>query len=108
MHNSWFDLFSEYNIEITNYVNIYPPKEQIFKVFELDINEIRLVLLGQDPYYKKGQANGLSFSVPENITIPPSLKNIYKEILYEFPDRNYKFTHGNLTKWFYDQKIFLK
>lgn len=62
---------------------------------------------GQDPYHNPGQANGLSFSVNDNIKIPPSLKNIYKEIQNEFLDRNYIFTSGNLERWFKEEKIFL-
>jgi len=73
----------------------------------MDLNEIRIVLLGQDPYHRKGQAVGLSFSVPNGVTIPPSLKNIYKELLRCFPDRHYEFKHGNLEQWFYREKIFL-
>jgi uracil-DNA glycosylase len=59
---------------------VFPPKELIFKVFEMDVKEIRLVLLGQDPYHNDGQAQGLSFSVPDNIKIPPSLVNIFQRI----------------------------
>jgi len=86
-------------------LDIFPPEN--CKLFEMDIKEIRVVILGQDPYYNEGQADGFSFSVPNNQVIPPSLKNIFKEIMLEFPDRNYKFTSGNLKRWFYDQKIFL-
>jgi uracil-DNA glycosylase len=85
---------------------IYPPYDLIFKVFEIDIQTIKIVLLGQDPYIKKNQAMGLSFSVPLSTTIPPSLWNIFKEIKMEFPERKYVFTHGNLTKWF-NNGIFL-
>ena len=60
---------------------IYPPGNQIFKAFELTpLPEVKVVILGQDPYHGPGQAMGLSFSVPEGITTPPSLKNIFKEI----------------------------
>jgi uracil-DNA glycosylase len=71
----------------------------IFKVFEQNINNIKIILLGQDPYIKKDQAMGLSFSVPKNVKIPPSLYNIFKEIKQQFPERNYNFTHGDLTEW---------
>lgn len=60
---------------------IYPPGSQIFKAFELTpLDQVKVVILGQDPYHGAGQAMGLSFSVPANIPAPPSLKNIFKEI----------------------------
>ena len=77
---------------------IYPPGKSIFKAFELTkFDEVKAVILGQDPYHNPEEAMGLSFSVPNNIRIPPSLKNIYKEIErdlgHPLP------THGDLTKW---------
>ena len=60
---------------------IYPPGGQIFKAFELTpADKVKVVILGQDPYHGAGQAMGLSFSVPDNMPAPPSLKNIFKEI----------------------------
>jgi uracil-DNA glycosylase len=60
---------------------VYPPPKFIFHAFELcPFNKVRAVILGQDPYHGAGQARGLCFSVPENIAVPPSLQNIYKEI----------------------------
>ena len=60
---------------------IFPPGSQIFKAFELTpVKDVKVVILGQDPYHGPGQAHGLSFSVPENMPAPPSLKNIFKEI----------------------------
>ena len=60
---------------------IYPPGGQIFKAFELTpLPQVKVVILGQDPYHGPGQAMGLSFSVPDGIPAPPSLKNIFKEI----------------------------
>ncbi len=60
---------------------IFPPGSQIFRAFDLTpIPELKVVILGQDPYHGQGQAHGLSFSVPENMPAPPSLKNIFKEI----------------------------
>jgi uracil-DNA glycosylase len=73
----------------------------------MKVEDIRILILGQDPYHNPDQAHGLSFSVPEGIKIPPSLRNIYKELQQEFPERNYKFFSGNLEKWFYKEKIFL-
>jgi uracil-DNA glycosylase len=60
---------------------IYPSGNQIFKAFELTpLNEVKVVILGQDPYHGPGQAMGISFSVPDGVPAPPSLKNIFKEI----------------------------
>jgi uracil-DNA glycosylase len=56
------------------------------------------VILGQDPYHGEGEAMGLAFSVPKNIKIPPSLKNIFKELQSNF-DREIKTNHGDLTSW---------
>ncbi len=60
---------------------IYPPGKDIFKAFELcPLDKVKVVILGQDPYHGYGQAMGLSFSVPQGVPAPPSLKNIFKEI----------------------------
>ena len=60
---------------------IFPPGSQIFKAFDLTpVDKVKVVILGQDPYHGPGQAMGLSFSVPDGIQAPPSLKNIFKEI----------------------------
>ena len=60
---------------------IYPPGKQIFRAFELTpLDKVKVVILGQDPYHGYGQAMGLSFSVPDGVPAPPSLKNIFKEI----------------------------
>jgi len=110
-HSSWSKLFNKYKFNIDLLYSdehiVYPKKEDLFRVFNMDVNEIRVLLLGQDPYHGEGQAHGLSFSVPDGITIPPSLRNIFKELQNEFPERNYNFTTGNLEKWFYREKIFL-
>lgn len=110
-HQSWLPLFHLYEFDLNELYSdkeeIYPARKHIFRVFEMDVTDISVLLLGQDPYHNPGQAHGLSFSVPESVAIPPSLRNIYKELQLEFPERNYKFTHGNLEKWFYREKIFL-
>lgn len=60
---------------------IFPPGGQIFRAFELTpLDKVKVVILGQDPYHGDGQAMGLSFSVPEGVPAPPSLKNIFREI----------------------------
>ena len=110
MHSSWTLLFEKYNFDLSilyNNKEVYPLQELVFRVFEIDVKDIKIVLLGQDPYHGPHQANGLSFSVSNDVKIPPSLKNIFKELKIEFPDRNYNFLNGNLEKWFNDEKIFL-
>lgn len=60
----------------------YPPAGQIFRAFDAcPFEQVRVVILGQDPYHEPGQAEGLCFSVPDGVPYPPSLQNIYKEIL---------------------------
>lgn len=110
-HKSWNSLFENNSINLDEIYEenkiVYPPKELVFKVFEMNVKKIKIVLLGQDPYHGEGQAHGLSFSVNKNIKIPPSLNNIFKEINLEFPERKYNFVNGNLERWFKKEKIFL-
>ena len=111
IHESWKPLFDKYNFNLEDLYNsgdvVYPKQEYVFKVFEMDVKDIKVLLLGQDPYHNPDQANGLSFSVQPDIKIPPSLLNIYKELRIEFPERNYTWFSGNLERWFYKEKIFL-
>lgn len=84
---------------------VYPPNKEIFTAFNLTpYKDIKVVILGQDPYHGPGQAHGLAFSVKKGIAIPPSLRNIYKEIKNE--DEGDIFNHGCLEKWS-EQGIFL-
>lgn len=77
---------------------IFPPGSQIFRAFELTpLPQLKVVILGQDPYHGEGQAHGLSFSVPEGIPAPPSLKNIFKEIESDLGVR--MSGYPNLEKW---------
>tara|TARA_B100000214_G_scaffold274450_1_gene204618 strand:- start:12 stop:671 length:660 start_codon:yes stop_codon:yes gene_type:complete len=76
---------------------IYPKPKDYFKAFELcPYERVKVVILGQDPYHSPETANGLAFSVNENHKLPPSLKNIFKEIYEDIGIRNNK---GDLTKW---------
>ena len=78
---------------------IFPPNELIFNSLNLtSFEDTKLVIIGQDPYHKKFQAHGLSFSVPDGIKPPPSLINIFKEIEQDLKIKLKK-TDGNLTKW---------
>lgn len=77
---------------------IYPPGRLIFRAFELTpVDQVKVVILGQDPYHEYGQAMGLSFSVPDNVPAPPSLKNIFKEIENELGIR--MSGRPNLENW---------
>ncbi len=96
----WSDLL-EYVAEERADHEVYPPWEDTFKAFELTpFDDVKVVILGQDPYINPGQAHGLAFSVPVGAAIPPSLRNIRKELAADFdispadlPD------HGDLTGW---------
>lgn len=80
-------------------VNVYPPENEIFKAFELTpIERVKVVILGQDPYHQPTQAHGLAFSVPRGVKTPPSLKNIYKAILHDYPNSAIP-AHGDLQGW---------
>lgn len=77
---------------------VFPIPPHIFRAFYLcPFDNVKVVILGQDPYHRQGQAHGLAFSVPDDVKIPPSLKNIYKEIKTdlgnEIPET------GNLERW---------
>ena len=82
------EYYKEYFINIVKYINkaykerpIFPPKNYILRALSLtDYDDVKVVILGQDPYHGIGEANGLAFSVNDGIKLPPSLKNIYKEL----------------------------
>ena len=111
IEESWKQaLVSEFNkdyfIKLTDFVRgeylsgkqIYPRASNIFNAFNLcPIDEVKVVIIGQDPYHEPGQAMGLCFSVPNGITLPPSLVNIYKEINDDLGRPSS--THGDLTYW---------
>jgi uracil-DNA glycosylase len=111
INKEWVCFFDENKEELDTIlnkienVNYYPKTKNIFRVFKLAPSKIKLVIIGQDPYInveiingkEKPQAIGYSFSVPKTHKIPPSLKNIFKEINSDYPDC--KFNHGNLKKW---------
>ena len=93
MSSSWKDFFEKekekaYFRRLEEFLDneyknkvIYPPRDLVFNAFSLcPLDKIKVVIIGQDPYHEPGQAMGLSFSVPSTCKVPPSLKNIYKEI----------------------------
>ena len=116
MHSSWEEIFNNYPKidELNNMIKeideqrltktIYPPKEQVFRVFDLPLKDIKVVILGQDPYHNPDQACGLSFSVNDGVPLPKSLINIYKELHDDIGIKPAK--TGNLESWF-NQGVFL-
>ena len=116
MHSSWEEIFNNYPKidELNNMIKeideqrltktIYPPKEQVFRVFDLPLKDIKVVILGQDPYHNPDQACGLSFSVNDSVPLPKSLINIYKELHDDLGIKPAK--TGNLESWF-KQGVFL-
>jgi len=76
---------------------VFPSKNSIFNAFKLiDKKDIKVAIIGQDPYIHLGEANGLAFSVYKGVKLPPSLKNIYKEIEYEFSEKM-DYSSGDLS-----------
>ncbi|NQD72636.1 uracil-DNA glycosylase [Sphingobacterium shayense] len=110
-HSSWNPIFEplfeeEYmkrlSIFLENERNlgiVFPPKKLVFNAFlKTSFSEVKVVILGQDPYHDHGQAHGLAFSVPQGCKFPPSLKNIFKELTADIPDFHYPLS-GDLSKW---------
>ena len=109
MNNKWKIVLKEildsnYYKELMDKVNeeyskktIFPCKENIFNAFNItDYDDVKVVIMGQDPYHGEGEAMGLSFSVNNGIKLPPSLKNIYKEL---YDDLGITRISGDLTDW---------
>ncbi|MGI6716624.1 MAG: uracil-DNA glycosylase [Eubacteriales bacterium] len=108
--NGWDDILEEefskeYYLKLREFLKseysrhtVYPDMYNIFNAFRFtDYNDVKAVILGQDPYHGEGQAHGLAFSVPDGVDIPPSLKNIFSELKSDLgipvPQT------GNLTRW---------
>lgn len=109
LNDDWFQSLNEefkkdYFLELEAFLTeayehhtIYPEKKHIFHAFNLTpLKDVKVVILGQDPYHGENQAHGLSFSVPMTEKLPPSLKNIYKEL---YDDVGVTRIHGNLESW---------
>lgn len=110
LRRSWYDLLKpefekNYFKNLQKFLDeeyakhtIYPSQEKIFNALNhVAYDKIKVVIIGQDPYHEPGQAQGLSFSVPEDVQIPPSLVNIMKEIESDLGITCIK--HGNLERW---------
>lgn len=110
IESSWNNQLKEefdkpYFLELIKFVekeyateSVYPPEDMIFNAFDLSpFDNTKVVIIGQDPYHGEGQAHGLSFSVKDGVRIPPSLRNIYKEL---HSDLNLEIpASGDLTRW---------
>lgn len=106
--NNWNTILKEesekeYFINITTFLEntknvVFPKKQNLYKALELTpLDKVKVVILGQDPYHEQNQAMGLAFSVPKGIKIPPSLRNMFKEL-----ENDLNITppsHGDLTNW---------
>ena len=109
MHESWKSfLIAEFDKpyfkDLANFLHseyesktIFPPKQLVFSAFTTNLSDIKVVILGQDPYHTPGAAEGLAFSVPKKQPIPPSLINIYKEIDNDIG--HHANTSGSLREW---------
>lgn len=95
----YFHKLKAFLVEEKQKYTIYPPGHEIFKAFNsASFHDVKVVILGQDPYHGPGQAHGLCFSVADGIPHPPSLKNIFKELQNDIP--GFKIPQsGNLQKW---------
>ena len=94
----YFQTLSEFVHDEYKANTIYPPAKFIFNALDsLPVDQVKVVILGQDPYHGPGQAHGLSFSVPDGIALPPSLQNIYKEIQSDLGKASPR--SGNLDRW---------
>lgn len=110
LNNNWYNILKSefeksYFKQLITFVeneyqtnNIYPKYHQIFNAFNYtSYDDVKVVIIGQDPYHEKNQAHGLAFSVTNDCPIPPSLKNIFKELNNNY-HTNYQFS-GDLTNW---------
>lgn len=107
-HSAWHDAIKEYLPEhyygkvkaflaqVYQEGTVYPPQDKVFAALQkTSLEDVRVVILGQDPYHGPKQAQGLSFSVPNELPAPPSLQNILKELAEDIGPRN----HHDLTAW---------
>lgn len=94
----WFEELTSFVRSEYKTTRIFPPASLIFNAFDLcPWEKTRVVILGQDPYIRPGQAQGLSFSVPQGVPFPPSLQNILKEIQRQTGQKMP--VHGDLSRW---------
>ena len=105
--NHYFSKINQFMDKVYEEGTIYPPRDKVFNaLLETPFEEVRVVILGQDPYHGPNQAQGLSFSVPETIPAPPSLVNILKELGEDLGPRSHHVTI-NTSLFLKILKIFL-
>lgn len=105
LNSEHFRQFESYLQDAYHEETIYPDSDFIYEAFKrTPFDQVKVVILGQDPYHQPGQAHGLSFSVQKGVKIPPSLRNIYKELQADLGIN--PVAHGNLTEWA-DQGVLL-
>jgi uracil-DNA glycosylase len=93
----YFNKLNRFIDEERKYKSIYPPLELVYSAFELtSFDNVKVIIIGQDPYHQSGVANGLSFSVNQKNKLPKSLNNIFKELKDDLGINN---TNGNLRSW---------
>jgi uracil-DNA glycosylase len=80
---------------------VLPERACWYRVFDMPVDQIRVVVLGQDPYHTPGKATGLAFSVPRKARVPASLRNIFLQINTEYSHK-YNYEHGDLSRWIYE------
>lgn len=98
VNKNYFISLAKFVDETRLHAKVYPSDQDVFRGFDLcSFTETRVVIIGQDPYHGPGQANGLAFSVNPGVKLPPSLKNIFKEIQHEGIDSQLIF--GDLSPW---------
>ena len=92
----YFSKINQFMDQVYSQGTVYPPRDKVFNaLLETPFEEVRVVILGQDPYHGPHQAQGLSFSVPDSLPAPPSLKNILKELEEDLGSRPFH----DLTSW---------
>lgn len=98
-HQPFMKQLSAFIVQERQQQQVFPAAEDVFRAFQLTpLSDVKVVILGQDPYHNIGQAQGLSFSVPAGMAIPPSLKNIFKELVDDIPGFQAP-SSGDLTAW---------
>lgn len=106
LHEQEFNTLEEYLPKLYSSEKVYPSVDNLFRAYELRPQDIKVVILGQDPYHN-GHADGLAFSTTQNGNLPESLKNIFKLLRIEFgEDYKIKALNGDLTDW-HKQGVFL-
>jgi uracil-DNA glycosylase len=99
MHKDYFKRLNRILEQEYSNESVYPPLNDVFLAFNLcSFSKTKVIIIGQDPYHGSGQAHGLSFSVPSSVPFPPSLKNIFKELMNQY-NPLFEKSSGDLSLW---------